>query len=131
MLYESVRGVYDPVGATYRFFYGVYGVVCGVFRIVHGVFRIYLFNSEKVEKDETPENLIFRKFCFFRVLSESKKIGIPVNSATLASEKWHYCKAKQTILTSYIGTIPMLKWLRSDSTKSLFQKTSNLLTQQG
>ena len=85
-MYDVVHGVYDSVGATYRFFYGVYGVVCGVFRIVHGVFRIFLFNSEKVEKDETLENLSFRKFCFFRVFSESKKIGIPANSATLALE---------------------------------------------
>ena len=73
-MYESVRGVYDSVRGTYGLFYGVYGVVCGVFRIVHGMFRIFLFNSEKVEKDEPPENLSFRKFCFFRVLSESKKM---------------------------------------------------------
>ena len=117
-MYESVRGVYDSVRGTYRFFYGVYGVVCGVF-------RIFLLIPKKSRKAPPPESLSFRKFCFFRVLSESKKIGIPANSATLASEKWHYCKANQAILTSYIGTIPMLKWLRSDSTKSLFQKTSN------
>ena len=72
-MYESVRGVYDSVGATYRFFYDVYGVVCGVFRIVHGMFRIFLFNSEKVEKDETPENLSFRKFCFFVYFRNLKK----------------------------------------------------------
>ena len=40
-MYESVRGVYDSVGATYRFFYGVYGVVCGIFRIVHGSIAAY------------------------------------------------------------------------------------------
>ena len=69
-MYESVRGVYDSVGATYRFFYGVYGVVCGVFRIVHGVFRIFLFNSEKVEKDKKNENISFRVFRYLRIFSE-------------------------------------------------------------
>ena len=43
-----------------------------------------------------------------------------MNSATLASGKCHYCKAKQVILMSYIGTIPVLKWLRSDTTVRLF-----------
>ena len=110
--YNAIR-----VNSVFYLYAMLYESVRGVFRIVQGVFRIFLFNSEKVEKDETPESLSFRKFCFFRVLSESKKIGIPANSATLALEKWHYCKAKQAILTSYIGTIPMLKWLRSDSTR--------------
>ena len=45
-----------------------------------------------------------------------KFFGISVNSATLASEKCHYCKAKQPVLTFKIGTIPVLKCLRSDST---------------
>ena len=43
-----------------------------------------------------------------------------MNSATLASEKCHYCKAKQAILTSKIDTISVLKWLRSDTTVRLF-----------
>jgi hypothetical protein len=43
-----------------------------------------------------------------------------VNSATLASGKCHYCKAKQAILTSKTGTIPVRKWLRSDTTVRLF-----------
>ena len=76
----------------------------------------------------------FRIFCCFRMLSGSKInssfFGIHLNSATIASEKCHYCKVKQAILTSKIGTIPVLKWLHSDSTKSLFHKSSNLLTQQ-
>ena len=41
------------------------------------------------------------------------------NGATLASEKWHYCKAKQTILTFKIGTIPVLKWLRSSAADAI------------
>ena len=43
-----------------------------------------------------------------------------MNSATLASGKCHYCKAKQVILMSYIGTIPVLKWLRSNTTEAMF-----------
>ena len=73
--------------------------------------------------------VFFDIFVYFRDLKEV--FGIFVNSATLALEKWHYCKTKQTILTFKTGTIPVLKWLRSDFTKSLFQKSSNLLTQQG
>ena len=64
--------------------------------------------------------LVFVFFVVFVCFRDPKKqqfFGIPLNSATIASEKCHYCKVKQAILTSKIGTIPVLKWLRSDSTK--------------
>ena len=90
--------------ATYDSVYGVYESVrvtheffCGVYGAVRGIFSVV--------------RGVFR---------------ISVNSATLASERCHYCKAKQAILMSKTGTIPVLKWLHSDSTKSLFQKSSNL-----
>ena len=99
-------------------------------------FVVFSFNSEKNKKDEKNENirmvLVFVFFDIFVYFRDLKKVfGISVNSATLALEKWHYCKAKQTILTFKTDTVPVLKWLRSDSTKSLFQKSSNLLTQHG
>ena len=72
-MYESVRGVYDPVGATYRFFYGVYGVVCGVFRIVHGIFRIFLLIPKKSRKTKPAKILVFVNFAFFVYFRNLKK----------------------------------------------------------
>ena len=103
---------------------------------MNSVFRYFSFNSEKIKKDQKNENirmvLVFVFFDIFVYFRDLKKFfGISVNSATLALEKCHYHMAKQAILRFKTGTVPMLKWLRSDSTKSLFQKSSNLLTQQG
>ena len=78
--------------ATYDSVHGVYESVrvtheffCGVYEAVRGIFSVV--------------RGVFR---------------ISVNSATIASERCHYCKAKQAILTSKIGTIPVLKWHYSD-----------------
>ncbi len=130
--YDSVRGVYESVRATYGFFCGVYGVVRGVFSFVHGVFGIFFLIPKKAKKDECNATLCtFRSkkrtiFCviwFSYFLLFSYAFGIPknssfsespLNSATIASEKCHYCKAKQAILTSKTGTIPVQKWHYSD-----------------
>ena len=76
--------------------------------------------------------VFFDIFVYFRDQNiDFRVFEISVNRGCLASEKCHFYKAKQAILTSKIGTIPVLKWLHSDSTKVLFQKSSNLLTKQG
>ena len=83
--------------ATYDSVYGVYESVrvtheffCGVYGAVRGIFSVV--------------RGVFR---------------ISVNSATLASERCHYCKAKQAILTFKTGTIPVLKCLRSNVAEAL------------
>ncbi len=83
--------------ATYDSVHGVYESVrvthrffCGVYGAVRGIFSVV--------------RGVFR---------------ISVNSATLASERCHYCKAKQTILTSKTGTIPVQKWHYSDVAEAL------------
>ena len=86
-----MRGAYESVRATHRFFYGIYGTVHGVLRLVHGVFGIFFLIPKKSKKtNATPhfdlqvkeknENLCvlfgFRIFCCFHMLSGSQKIAV-------------------------------------------------------
>ena len=83
-----MRGAYESVRATHKFFYGIYGTVHGVLRLVHGVFGIFFLIPKKSKKtNATPhfdlqvkeknENirtvLVFVFFRYFRILSGSKK----------------------------------------------------------
>ncbi len=87
------------------------------------------FYSENNKKTKGTKILIsylvfvfFDIFVYFRDQNIGFRVfGISVNRGCLASEKCHFYKAKQAILTSKIGTIPVLKWLHSDSTKVYFK----------
>ena len=88
---EYVWIVFSREYATYDSVRGVYHLFCATYRFFCGVYGIV-----------------------------RGVFGISVNSATIASGKCHFYKAKQAILTFKTGTFPVLKWLRSNTTETRY-----------